>query len=101
MKIIATTLTAAALLFALNTQAEEKPTSQPRKTIQQNLLNKYDANKNGVLDPEEKEMMRKAREDRRAADLQKLDTNKDGKISRAERAAGKQTVSKKKNSTAS
>jgi Ca2+-binding EF-hand superfamily protein len=95
MNIVITTLAAVAVLLSINCNAEDKAPAQPRKTIQQNILNKYDTNKNGTLDPEEKENIRKARESKRASDLQKLDTNKDGKISREERAAGKTTAVKK------
>ncbi len=55
------------------------------------LLEKYDANHNGVLDPEEKEAARKDWEARRAAHqakmLEKYDTNHNGTIDPEERAA--------------
>jgi len=55
------------------------------------LLERYDANHNGVLDPEEKEAARKDWEARRAAHrakmLEKYDTNHNGKIDPEERAA--------------
>ena len=55
------------------------------------LLEKYDANHNGVLDPEEKEAAKKDWEARRAAHqakmLERYDTNHNGKIDPEERAA--------------
>jgi len=51
------------------------------------MLQKHDANRNGVLDPAERQAMQTARAEARFA---KLDTNRDGSISRAELAAGHQ-----------
>jgi Ca2+-binding EF-hand superfamily protein len=55
------------------------------------LLEKYDANHNGVLDPEEKEAAKKDWEARRAEHqakmLEKYDTNHNGKIDPEEQAA--------------
>ena len=55
------------------------------------LLEKFDANHNGVLDPEEKEAAKKEfqarREARRAETLKKYDTDGDGKLSDSEREA--------------
>jgi Ca2+-binding EF-hand superfamily protein len=59
------------------------------------LLEKYDANHNGVLDPEEKEAARKefrarreqGREQHQARLLEKFDTNHNGKIDPEERQA--------------
>jgi len=78
--------------------AAEPAPAKERKTIQQNLLAKYDANKNGVLDAEEKETIKKARETSRQESLQQFDKNQDGKLDKAERAAArsaKRKVSKK------
>lgn len=53
------------------------------------LLEKFDANQNGVLDPAEKQAMF----DERAAKMfEKLDTNKDGALSLDEFKAGKQKM---------
>jgi len=56
----------------------------PRKA---KLLEKFDANNNGVLDPSEKQAMFDARAAKRFA---KLDTNNDGALSLDEFKAGKQ-----------
>jgi Ca2+-binding EF-hand superfamily protein len=48
-------------------------------------LAKYDANKNGALDPAERKAMRAARAAER---FDRLDTDRDGKLSREELAAG-------------
>ena len=57
------------------------------------LLEKYDVNKNGVLDPEEKEAARAdwqaGRKEREARMLERFDANHDGKIDDSERAAMK------------
>jgi len=62
-----------------------------RGPSQEQLLEKYDANHNGVLDPEEKAAARKdwqaRREQARAKFLEKYDTNKNGKIDPEEREA--------------
>lgn len=53
------------------------------------MLEKFDANKNGVLDPAEKQAMF----DERATKMfEKLDANKDGQISLAEFKAGKKQM---------
>jgi hypothetical protein len=58
------------------------------------LLTKYDANKNGKLDPDEREAMRsdwRAKfEARRAEVLKKYDLNHDGKLDQGERTAMRQ-----------
>ena len=51
------------------------------------MLAKYDTNKNGVLDPAEKEAMHEARAEEM---FKKLDKDGDGKLSLAEFKAGKQ-----------
>ena len=55
------------------------------KSVSAKQLEKYDANKNGVLDPAEKELMRKDAKERRAEVLKKYDKNGDGKLDSAER----------------
>jgi Ca2+-binding EF-hand superfamily protein len=73
-------------------EGEKAPTQ--RKTIQQNMLAKYDANKNGALDPEEKAEIKKARDSKREEMLQKFDANKDGKLSKEERASARSSSRK-------
>ena len=52
-------------------------------------LEKYDTNKNGVIDPEEKEAMKKDRTARREERLKKYDKNGDSKLDDTEKAAMK------------
>jgi len=51
------------------------------------ILEKYDANKNGQLDPEEKAALERDREARRAEFVKQFDTDGDGKLSDAEKEA--------------
>jgi len=60
------------------------------------ILAKYDTNKNGKLDPEEFEAVRKDFAANPKGDLAKLDTNKDGKLSDDEIAALVPGAGKKK-----
>ena len=55
--------------------------------FQGRILEKYDTNKNGVLDPEEKAVFEKDREARRAEFIKKFDTDGDGQLSDTERQA--------------
>jgi|SRR6478672_10838863 len=60
--------------------APNEPENPVRAARIQDLLAKYDANKNGKLDPEEVERVGKDR-------MAKWDANKDGKVDMAERKA--------------
>ena len=51
------------------------------------MLEKFDTNHNGTIDPEEREAMKAQREARRAEMLKKYDTDGDGKLSDTEREA--------------
>src|SRR5262249_45233065 len=51
------------------------------------MLAKYDTNKNGKIDPEEREAIKADRQARRAELLKKYDTDGDGTLSPAEREA--------------
>lgn len=64
-------------------RAAWKQKHQERKA---EMLQKFDANKNGVLDPAEKQVMH---DERVTKIFTKLDTNKDGSVSLAEMKAGK------------
>ena len=57
---------------------------------------KYDTNHNGVIDPEEKEAIRKDYAAAPDGDLQRFDKNKDGKLDDEEIAAIKPPSGKKK-----
>jgi hypothetical protein len=50
------------------------------------MLERYDANKDGVLDEKEREAMRADRDRRHEEKLQKYDANRDGVLDDAERA---------------
>src|SRR6266540_2815940 len=54
---------------------------------QAQLLERFDANHNGTIDPEEHQAMQAQREARRAEMLKKYDTDGDGKLSDSEREA--------------
>lgn len=94
------------------THAEDAPakgprTGQGREKIKEMLLQKFDANKNGTLDADEKAAAMKAMQERRAGSpkgvapgkgdglmmarlLQKFDTNKNGVLDPDERASAMQ-----------
>lgn len=56
------------------------------RRVKPKTLEKYDANKNGVLDPEEKAAMKKDRAAMKAERLKKYDKNGDGKLDETEKA---------------
>ena len=60
------------------------------------ILEKYDANKNGQLDPEEKEAAKRDHEAKRAEMLKRFDTDGDGKLSDSEREAMRQEFRKER-----
>ena len=70
-------------LTATSALAKGDHPMSPRKAA---VLAKFDANKNGVLEPAERSAMREQRIEKRFA---KLDTNRDGVITLAEMKAAK------------
>ena len=64
--------------------------------MRQRMLEKYDLNKNGVLDPEEKEAMKRDHEARRAEMIKRFDTDGDGKLSDSERQAMREQLRKER-----
>lgn len=54
------------------------------------VLEKYDANKNGQLDPDEKAAFERDREARRAEFVKRFDTDGDGQLSEAEKEAARE-----------
>jgi hypothetical protein len=62
--------------------------------MQARMLEKYDANKNGRLDPEEEDAARQDREARRAEFMKRFDTDGDGKLSESERQALREQMRK-------
>jgi len=57
------------------------------REMQGRMLEKYDANQNGQLDPEEKAALERDREARRAEMLKRFDADGDGTLSESERQA--------------
>lgn len=57
--------------------------------MKQKLLERFDANHNGTLDPEERTEVDKFRAERKKERLAKFDTNGDGTLDETERAAAK------------
>jgi len=115
MKILPSFLLALTVSFSL-THAEDAPKQRPgaagagaggqgREKIKEMLLQKFDANKNGTLDPDEKAAAMKAMQERKGGSpkggspgakdegpmmaklLQKFDTNKNGVLDPDEKAA--------------
>jgi hypothetical protein len=118
MKLLPSFLLALTVSFSL-THAEDAPKQRPdaagakgpgREKIKEMLLQKFDANKNGTLDPDEKAAAMKAMQERRGGSpkggspgttgepakgggqmqamlLQKFDTNKNGVLDPEEREA--------------
>ena len=82
-------ITGAVLLAGVGVAAAQGKGKDERKA---KMLEKFDANKNGVLDPAEKQAMFDERAEKMFA---KLDTNKDGKLSLDEFKAGKQMMGRR------
>lgn len=82
---------------AVNTST---PAEKPARGVPKAVLEKYDANHNGVLDTDERAALDKDRVARKADRLQKYDTNHDGKLDESERAAMKADLQKNKGSGA-
>ncbi|PYQ55163.1 MAG: hypothetical protein DMF78_03140 [Acidobacteria bacterium] len=59
------------------------------------MLERYDTNHNGKIDPEERAAIKADREARRAEILKKYDTDGDGKLSPAEREAMRKDMREK------
>ncbi|MDI1312392.1 hypothetical protein [Prosthecobacter sp.] len=121
MKLLLSFLLALTVSFSL-THAEDAPKQRPdaagakgqgREKMKEMLLQKFDANKNGTLDPDEKAAALKAMQERRSGSpkggapgttteptkgggpmmarlLEKFDTNKNGVLDPDERAAAMQ-----------
>jgi hypothetical protein len=68
----------------------------PRGHAREKILQKYDANKNGVLDPEEREAAKKDRQQLKTKALEKFDKDGDGKLNEEERAAAREELKKRR-----
>ncbi|MFZ2278145.1 MAG: hypothetical protein WAW39_10115 [Prosthecobacter sp.] len=124
MKLLPSFLLALTISFSL-THAEDAPKQRPdaagtggpgRKKIKEMLLQKFDANKNGTLDPDEKAAAMKAMQERRGGGpkggspgeptkgggpmqamlLQKFDANKNGVLDPDEKAAAMKAMQERK-----
>ncbi len=74
---------------AVAPKVEKSGNRQPphdRQKVSEKKLEKYDLNKNGVLDPEERAQMKKDRAELKAERLKKYDKNGDGKLDESEKA---------------
>ena len=78
---------------AVNTST---PAEKAAPSVPKAVLDKYDANHNGVLDADERTAFEKDRAARKAENLQKYDKNHDGKLDADERAAMKADRAKNK-----
>jgi Ca2+-binding EF-hand superfamily protein len=56
------------------------------------MLEKYDTNKNGTIDPDEQAVLDRDREARRAEFMKRFDTDGDGQLSEAEKEAARQEL---------
>ena len=118
MKLLPSLLLALTVSFSL-TRAEDAPTQSPGAgqggaKIREMILQKFDANKNGTLDPEEKAAAMKAMQERRGGSpgssgdspkgggpmqamlLQKFDANKNGVLDPDEKAAAMKAMQERK-----
>jgi len=66
------------------------------RDVRGRMLEKYDANQNGQLDPEEKAAFERDREARHAEMLKRFDADGDGKLSESERDAMRQEFRKER-----
>lgn len=84
------------LLGLVSTNAEEKKNleNKDKQEIPAKVLEKFDKNKDGKLDAEEKAAMKKENEEHRKEMLKKFDKNGDGKLDETERAAAKEAGEK-------
>lgn len=96
MKLITNNLSrAGSILLALVVSplglvAQDVPTEKP-KQLPAAILRKYDADKDGVLNEEEKSAwkadVQRGRQEAQARRLEKYDSNRDGKLDKSEKAA--------------
>lgn len=88
--MLRTTLTAlllAACLGGLDALGQDAPSLKEKgEKVQQKQLEKFDANGNGTLDPEELAAMKEHRKKEKEERLKQFDANGDGKLDAAEKA---------------
>ena len=92
MKIVSLLTTGVGLLMVTNSPALAAKADGPKAK----LFAKFDKNKNGVIDGEEKNALRKDFEADKEGPSKRFDTNKDGKLDDEEIAAIKPPTGKKK-----
>lgn len=113
MKTLPTFLFILTLGIAL-TQAADAPKGAGREKMKEMMLQKFDANKNGTLDPDEKAAAMKAMQERRGGSakgggpgakgggkmqemiLQKFDANKNGVLDPDEKAAAMKAMQERR-----
>jgi hypothetical protein len=88
------------LAAASTLKAEDAPSATPkpraRAKADPKMLEKYDTNKNGKIDPDEREAMKKDRQALHDETIKKYDKNGDGKLDADERAAMREDLKKNK-----
>lgn len=62
--------------------------------LKERVLERFDTNNNGVLDPDERAALKAARQERREKMLAKFDTNGDGKLEPNEKADAREKLKK-------
>jgi hypothetical protein len=106
MKRIVLIAACLSLSWALNCSAADATATTPEtkkegakeKPVPAAVLKKYDKNKDGKLDDQEKAAWKADQKKQREEQLKKYDKNKDGKLDAEEKAAMKEDLKKKNTS---
>jgi len=75
---------------------KDHPKKGGHQKLRKHMKEKFDANKDGKLDENEKAEMKKAWQDKKAKFVKKFDTNGDGQLDESEKAAAKQEHERKR-----
>ncbi len=95
--LFATAAISLALPNVLHAADPANPNAKCLGLRKERILKRFDANNNGVLDPEEKAAAQKARAERRQKLLDRFDGNGDGVLDDTERQAAKAGRGRKHN----